>query len=343
MPRSIARLPRLLLVRRSTHVPQGRRRHGRGRDGGRQSAGMGRRQRHCGLRARVARQGCSTTSLSRKQRKKVCFAWDYIDKERGLLRTLVANNWNITDNDDHGRLLHRRPARDDPRTSSKGIIQPDWHEQIDKQLEDDAGGYGNEQSIAIFGKPGDGKFEFVMTGRHMTLRCDGNSAEHVAFGGPIFYGHAASGFNEKPDPPGQRLLAAGAGRQQGLRDARRQAAQQALVDKLPRNRPSASAGPSDAFPGIPARASCRAISGRSVQKVLAEAGRALSPARSRRGAGLPEGPGRSGEVLAGVLQRRRPGNDRCGTAGGWKARRSSGTSAAPRTSTCGSTWRTTPA
>ena len=41
-----------------------------------------------------------------------------------------------------------------------------------------------------------------MTGRHMTLRCDGNSTEHVAFGGPIFYGHAASGFNEKADHPG---------------------------------------------------------------------------------------------------------------------------------------------
>jgi hypothetical protein len=41
-----------------------------------------------------------------------------------------------------------------------------------------------------------------MTGRHMTIRCDGNSADHVAFGGPIFYGHAAQGFNEKATHPG---------------------------------------------------------------------------------------------------------------------------------------------
>jgi len=40
-----------------------------------------------------------------------------------------------------------------------------------------------------------------MTGRHMTLRADGNSESHVAFGGPIFYGHAASGFNEKVHHP----------------------------------------------------------------------------------------------------------------------------------------------
>jgi hypothetical protein len=36
----------------------------------------------------------------------------------------------------------------------------------------------------------------------MTIRADGNTTEHVAFGGPIFYGHAASGFNEKVHHPG---------------------------------------------------------------------------------------------------------------------------------------------
>jgi len=41
-----------------------------------------------------------------------------------------------------------------------------------------------------------------MTGRHTTVRCDGDSAEHLAFGGPIFYGHAADDFNEKANHPG---------------------------------------------------------------------------------------------------------------------------------------------
>jgi hypothetical protein len=83
-----------------------------------------------------------------------------------------------------------------------GLYNKDWHERIRKQLKDDAGGYGKQQSIAIFGTPGSDKFEFVMTGRHLTIRCDGNTTEHVAFGGPIFYGHAAQGFNEQPDHPG---------------------------------------------------------------------------------------------------------------------------------------------
>ncbi|MGH7127098.1 MAG: DUF3500 domain-containing protein, partial [Planctomycetaceae bacterium] len=83
-----------------------------------------------------------------------------------------------------------------------GLYDREWHDRIKKQLKDDAGGYGRAQNIAIFGTPGSGKFELVMTGRHLTIRCDGDSTEHVAFGGPIFYGHAASGFNEKPDHPG---------------------------------------------------------------------------------------------------------------------------------------------
>ena len=115
-------------------------------------------------------------SLSDGQKKEICFAWDYTEPERGLLRTRIANNWKITEpnitsdfytNDQQAMIKH----------IFEGIIQPEWHERIYKQLEDDAGGYGEEQSIAMFGKPGE-KFEFVMTGRHMTiLRCDGNSAD----------------------------------------------------------------------------------------------------------------------------------------------------------------------
>ncbi|MEZ6108771.1 MAG: DUF3500 domain-containing protein [Pirellulaceae bacterium] len=139
-------------------------------------------------------------SLSDQQKGEVCFAWDHTD-DRGLLRTRVSNNWHITKptinseffNDDQRHLI---------RHIYEGIIQPEWHAKIDAQLQDDAGSFGNDQNIAIFGTPGTNEFEFVMTGRHMTMRCDGDSAEHVAFGGPIFYGHAAQGFNEEPDHPG---------------------------------------------------------------------------------------------------------------------------------------------
>lgn len=141
-------------------------------------------------------------ALTPGQREKICFPWDHQDSDRGLLRTRVSANWDITDyyviDDD----FYTKDQQAIIRSIFEGIIDPAWHERIDKQLTDDAGGYGEQNSIAIFGEPGSGKFEFVMTGRHMTIRCDGDSADHVAFGGPIFYGHAAESFDEEAHHPG---------------------------------------------------------------------------------------------------------------------------------------------
>src|SRR5204863_1170878 len=88
------------------------------------------------------------------------------------------------------------------RDIHEGLVNPDWVTRFDRQFKDDMGGWGVAQSIAIFGTPGGGKFEFVLSGRHGTIRCDGDSADHVAFGGPIVYGHAASGYYEKSTHPG---------------------------------------------------------------------------------------------------------------------------------------------
>lgn len=143
-------------------------------------------------------------SLSEAQRAKICFPWDYKHPEWGLLRTRISNNWNITEPVIYSDF-YTKDQQELIRAIFEGIIQPDWHARIDQQLQDDAGGYGRSQSIALFGTPGNGPFQFVMTGRHMTIRCDGNSAEHVAFGGPIFYGHAGScpdNFHEGPQHEG---------------------------------------------------------------------------------------------------------------------------------------------
>jgi hypothetical protein len=140
-------------------------------------------------------------SLSPGQREKICFAWNHMDPELGLLRTRVAANWKITEpeiNDDFYSDDQRQMMQD----IFHGIVQPEWHERYAKQMEDDCGGFGFEQAIAIFGKPGEDQCEFVISGRHMTLRADGNTQENVAFGGPIFYGHAAGGFNEGYDHEG---------------------------------------------------------------------------------------------------------------------------------------------
>lgn len=134
-------------------------------------------------------------SLSEEQRAKVCYDWDFVDAKRGLLRTRVANNWNINEQEINSDF-YTGEQKELIRKVFEGMVSPEWVAKFDKQLEDDCGGFGEEQSFGIFGRPGEGKFELVLTGRHMTLRCDGNSADHVAFGGPIFYGHAPGGDEE---------------------------------------------------------------------------------------------------------------------------------------------------
>ncbi|QEG37310.1 DUF3500 domain-containing protein [Bythopirellula goksoeyrii] len=190
-------------------------------------------------------------ALSPGQREKVCFAWDHQDSKRGLLRTRIANNWDITDqyiNDD----FYSDDQRALIRAVFESLYQPEWHAKIDQQLDDDAGGFGEQNSIAIFGEPGSEHFEFVLTGRHMTVRCDGNSTEHMAFGGPIFYGHAADGFDEGPTHPGNvfwpqaveanKLYQALDGKQQQL----------ALVKQgLPREQRVGFQGAEGKFQGIP--------------------------------------------------------------------------------------------
>lgn len=134
-------------------------------------------------------------SLSPKQRETICFAWNHTESERGLLRTRVANNWNVTEPVVRSKFY--APEQQELITAVyRGMINPAWHERFDQQQLDDAGGFGVGNSIAIFGEPGRGGSEFVITGRHMTLRCDGDSAEHVAFGGPIFYGHDPTGTGD---------------------------------------------------------------------------------------------------------------------------------------------------
>ena len=189
-------------------------------------------------------------SLSDKQKSDICYDWNHQDKKLGLLRSRVAANWQINKHEINGDF-YTGEQRELARNIFEGIVHPDWTGRFDKQLEDDCGGFGEEQSIAIFGEPGNGDFEFVLTGRHMTLRCDGNSADHVAFGGPIFYGHAPTGGDEEADHQGnvfwEQALAANKVYQM-LDGKQRKAAEFA---KSPGEKNVAFQGANGRFTGIP--------------------------------------------------------------------------------------------
>lgn len=134
-------------------------------------------------------------SLTEDQRRPLVYDFD------DPLRMKISNNWHITDQR-IGKFLTA-----DQNEMVKEIFlkahSEEYAETVYNQVVHDSGkkGFG-DSSIAIFGEPGAEKFEFVLTGRHTTRRIDGNSVAGKAFGGPIFYGHAADSFYEGPDHQG---------------------------------------------------------------------------------------------------------------------------------------------
>jgi len=134
-------------------------------------------------------------SLNEEQRKEVTFDFD------DPLRSKVDNNWYIT-KPKVGAFFNKDQQAMIEEIFLKLHSEP-YAQAVLKQVEHDSSAKGlSDCSVALFGQPGTGKFEFVLTGRHCTRRCDGDSVDGVAFGGPIFYGHAAQGFYEKPDHQG---------------------------------------------------------------------------------------------------------------------------------------------
>jgi hypothetical protein len=119
-------------------------------------------------------------SLSDDQRKSICFPFEH------PLRHKINANWAITEPKIGDFFSKEQQVTIDE--IFRGVTSPDGYERFLKQMEDDDGGI-NQYHVALFGEPGSGGFEFEMTGRHLTIRADGDSVENAAFGGPIIYGH----------------------------------------------------------------------------------------------------------------------------------------------------------
>jgi len=177
-------------------------------------------------------------SLKDEQKKTMCFPFDH------PLRTKINANWAITKPTLAEYTKEQQALVDE---IFRNVTSPDGYERFQKQMEDDAGGF-SEYHVAVFGTPGSGQFEWEMTGRHVTIRADGDSVDNVAFGGPIVYGHGEG--DSKKGLPGNvfyyqtkkanEVFSALDGKQ---RDS-------ALLPKAPKEDAVLLQGSSGTFPGI---------------------------------------------------------------------------------------------
>ncbi len=123
-------------------------------------------------------------TLTDEQRKVMCFPFEH------ELRNRISANWKITDPTIAGGFYTEEQQKLTAEIL-RGVTSEDGYERFQTQMKDDQGGFG-EYHVAIFGEPGTGKFEWELTGRHLTIRADGDSVDKMAFGGPIIYGHGNS-------------------------------------------------------------------------------------------------------------------------------------------------------
>lgn len=123
-------------------------------------------------------------TLSADQKQAVCFDFNHQKQ-----KTLNAN-WRITEKK-IGSDFYSDAQRELIDKVVKEVTSEDGYDRFKQQMKEDASGFGN-YAVAVFGKPGSGNFQWVLTGRHLTLRADGDSVKNMAFGGPIVYGHGKS-------------------------------------------------------------------------------------------------------------------------------------------------------
>ena len=175
-------------------------------------------------------------SLNEKQKKEICFPFE------NELRHRINANWSITSPEIGGDFY-----TDDQRklidTIFRGVTSEDGYERFLRQMADDTGGF-DRYHVAIFGKPGAEKFEWEMTGRHLTIRADGNSVDGMAFGGPIVYGHGEGNTGKNlfhyQTKKANEVFAALDGKQR----------EEALLKKAPRENDVPLQGKDGAFNGI---------------------------------------------------------------------------------------------
>jgi len=177
-------------------------------------------------------------SLKDDQRKEICKPFD------DPLRSKINANWAITKPKVEDYTKDQQALLEE---IFKSVTSPDGYERFQKQMEDDAGGFG-EYSVAVFGTPGSGEFEWEMTGRHLTIRADGDSVANSAFGGPIVYGHGQG--DSKKGLPGNVFYyqTLKANEVFGALDGKQRKA--ALLTKAPNEAAVLVQGSSGKFPGL---------------------------------------------------------------------------------------------
>jgi hypothetical protein len=133
-------------------------------------------------------------SMDADQRKRLVLPWDYKASGQPLPARLMTANAPV------GKsvigLEYDKKQVELLRKIFRAIGNgEEGYRKLSRNNGFDASGDFESIGALIYGEPAEGKkFSLVFAGHHLTVRCDGDSEEKTAFGGPLYYGHSPSGY-----------------------------------------------------------------------------------------------------------------------------------------------------
>jgi len=134
-------------------------------------------------------------SMDGEQKKKLVLPWDYKAGNQPLPSRLMTANAAVNKDSVIG-LGYDKKQVDLLNRILRSISNGDeGYKRLSRNGKFDNSGDFENIGALIYGEPAEGKkFSLVFCGHHLTVRCDGNSEEKTAFGGPLYYGHSPSGY-----------------------------------------------------------------------------------------------------------------------------------------------------
>lgn len=133
-------------------------------------------------------------TLSADQKKKLVLPWDHKAGNQPLPARLMTANAPVGKSV-IGLEYDRKQVELLDRIFRSIANGDEGYRQLSRGGNFDNSGDFESIGALIYGDPAPGKkFSLVFAGHHITVRCDGNSEEATAFGGPLYYGHSPSGY-----------------------------------------------------------------------------------------------------------------------------------------------------
>lgn len=134
-------------------------------------------------------------SMDSDQKKKLVRPWDHgATSGKGIASRLLTHN-AADGKSKIGEEYSKKQIELLDRIFRAIANGEEGYKQLSRDGRFDASNEFENIGALIYGEAVEGKkFSLVFCGHHITVRCDGNSEESTAFGGPLYYGHSPNGY-----------------------------------------------------------------------------------------------------------------------------------------------------